>query len=102
MNLKLGSKDVHLTKIKNFSITTGCKNCEALKAIEGLSKKEADEALAIKEYKTQSLGDRLCRGLKASVWTLKDEKEQFWSICEFIDKSAVLTDDLAGQYHKLK
>jgi hypothetical protein len=102
MHLKLGSKDVELTKIKDFWITTGCKNCDAIKTMESLSKKEADEALAIKEYQTQSLGDRLCRGLKASVWTLKDEKEQVWSICEFKDKSAVLTDDLAGQFHKLK
>lgn len=93
--------------LKTHAIATAGESSSNLTTLEGstivdLDQLEILKKLAIKEYQTQSLGDRLCRGLKASVWTLKDEKEQAWSICEFKDKSAVLPDDLAGQFHKLK
>jgi len=47
-------------------------------------------------------GTRLCSAMGALVWVLEDEKHTEWSICEFKDGSALLTDDLGKVIQKFQ
>lgn len=102
LTLKGVGKIVKLEKNKDgIMISTKCKNCDAEKAIAGLNADKVNELLKKEPDARVSPGSRLCGGLGALVWVLEDGKKMEWSICEFKDKSAVLTDDLGGLVNKL-
>jgi hypothetical protein len=102
MTLKEGDRIAVLEKEKEYWISKNCKNCEARKVLNTLTKLQAKKALAKVDDMRIAPGIRLCDGLGGMTWVLQNEKKENWSICEFKDKSYVLTDDLAGLMNKLK
>ena len=96
MKLKEGSRTANLKQIKNYWISSDCKKCEAQKIMETIKPLEIKKALAKVPDGRISPGTRVCNGLGGMAWALKDELGRTFSICEFKDKSYVLTDDLAG------
>ncbi len=69
-------------------------NSHADKTLQLLTKVKLQELLKKKSDLRLSPGVRLCDALKGKVWVLEDEKKLEWSICQFDDGSALLTDDL--------
>lgn len=77
-----------------YQLSKDCSNCEAFKTISTLTKDKIDTLLKTEKDQRVAPGTRLCSALDAEVWVLQDENKQEWSICQFKDKSAILTDDL--------
>ena len=96
MKLKEGSRSANLKQMKNYWISSDCKQCEAQKIMETIKPLEIKKALEKVTDGRISPGTRVCNGLGGMAWALKDELGRTFSICEFKDKSYVLTDDLAG------
>ena len=96
MKLKEGGRSAVLKQLKNYWISSSCKNCEAQKIMESSTPEEIKKALAVIPDGRIAPGTRVCNGLGGMSWALKDDKGRTQSICEFKDKSYVLTDDLAG------
>jgi hypothetical protein len=69
-------------------------NSYADKTLQSLTKVKLQELLNKKADQRLSPGVRLCDALQGKVWVLEDEKKLEWSICQFDDGSALLTDDL--------
>ena len=100
MKLKEGERSAVLKPIKSYWISSDCKKCEAQKVMETSGQKQIQEALSKVTDGRIAPGTRVCNGLGGMAWALKDEEHQTHTICEFKDKSYVLTDDLAGLIHK--
>ena len=96
MRLKEGKRSAVLKQIKNYWLSSDCKKCEAQKIMETIKPLEIKKALAKVRDGRIAPGTRVCNGLGGMSWALKDEQGRTFSICEFKDKSYVLTDDLAG------
>ena len=96
MTLKEGNRVATLKQVKNYWLSADCKKCEAQKIIEGLNAKNAKVAMDKISDERIAPGTRICNGLDGMVWALKDKEGQTHTICEFKDKSYVLTNDLAG------
>lgn len=97
MTLKEGERVVKLKQVKNYWLSADCKKCEAQKIIESLN---AETAKAARDKISDSRiapGVRICDGLEGMTWALKDSEGKTHTICEFKDKSSVLTNDLAGR-----
>lgn len=97
MTLKEGERVVKLKHVKDYWLSADCKKCEAQKIIESLN---AETAKAARDKVTDSKiapGVRICDGLEGMTWALKDSEGKTHTICEFKDKSSVLTNDLAGR-----
>ena len=77
-----------------LSISESKPNSHADKTLQSLTKVKLQELLKKKSDLRLSPGVRLCDALKGKVWVLEDEKKFEWSICQFDDESALLTDDL--------
>jgi hypothetical protein len=75
---------------------------EAEKRLKSLTKEKIRELLQKKNDHRVAPSVRLCGGLDANVWVLEDENKTEWSVCEFSDGSAVLTDDLGKIIQKLQ
>ena len=82
-----------LTK-SGLSISESKPHSQADKTLQLLTKVKIQELLKKKSDLRLSPGVRLCDALKGKVWVLEDEKKLEWSICQFDDGSALLTDDL--------
>jgi hypothetical protein len=96
MKLKEGSRTATLKPMKNYWISSDCKKCEAQKIMDTMKPLDIKKALAKVPDGRISPGTRVCNGLGGMSWALKDDQGRTFSICEFKDKSYVLTDDLAG------
>jgi hypothetical protein len=96
LTLKEGNRVAKLKQVKNYWLSSNCKKCEAQKIFDGLNAKRAKEAMNKTADTRIAPGTRICNGLNGMVWALKDENGQTQTICEFKDKSYVLTNDLAG------
>ena len=96
IKLKEGERSATLKQMKNFWISADCKKCEAQSIMESSSPEKIKKALAQVPDGRIAPGTRVCNGLGGMSWALKDDKGRTQSICEFKDKSYVLTDDLAG------
>ena len=96
MTLREGDRVATLKKVKNYWLSVDCKNCKAQKIIESLTTEKALAAVKKEPDARIAPGTRLCNGLDGLVWALKDDKGQTITICEFKDKSYVLTNDLAA------
>lgn len=95
MTLKGAGKVIHFEKNKDgYQISKGCNNCDVLNVISNLNKEKIEALLSKEKDQRVAPGTRLCSALGAMVWVLEDEKKVEWSICQFKDKSAILTDDL--------
>ncbi len=100
MQLKEGDRTAILKQNKDFWISSDCRNCEAQKVMESTTAEAIKAALAKVPDGRIAPGTRLCNGLGGMAWALKDHEGKTHSICEFKDKSYVLTDDLAGLINK--
>lgn len=96
MTLKEGERIATLKKVKTYWVSANCKNCEAQKVMESLTTQKAKAAAEKMADARISPSTRLCNGLDGMVWALKDEKGATHTICEFKDKSYILTNDLAA------
>ena len=96
MRLKEGVRTANLKQIKNYWISSDCNKCEAQKMMESLKPIDIKKALEKVLDGRIAPGTRVCNGLGGMSWALKDDLGRTFSICEFKDKSYVLTDDLAG------
>ena len=96
MRLKEGKRSAVLKQMKNYWLSSDCKKCEAQKMMESLKPLDIKKALEKIPDGRISPGTRVCNGLGGMSWALKDDLGRTYSICEFKDKSYVLTDDLAG------
>lgn len=95
MTLRGAGQVFELEKNKDgYQLSKGCTNCEALKIISNLNREKIEALLKKEKDQRVAPGTRLCSALGAMVWVLEDEKKGEWSICQFKDKSAILTDDL--------
>ena len=100
MRLQEGDHKAVLLKVKDYWISLNCHNCEAQNVMEKSNPEKI--GLALNKIKDGQIapGTRVCNGLGGLVWSLKNSIGQTHSICEFKDKSYVLTDDLAGLVQK--
>jgi hypothetical protein len=101
--LKGGEKKVEFEKAKSgYMISAKCDHCEAEKKLAGLNSANIIELLKKERDQRVAPGTRLCSAMGALVWVLEDEKHAEWSICEFKDGSALLTDDLGKVIQKFQ
>jgi len=98
---KASNHSIHLEKKNGLEITAKCSHCLAKKTLEKLTKKEIKTALEKYSDARVPLSNRLCGGLNGAVWIMRDEKNQETSLCEFSDKSAILSESLAIKYHQI-
>lgn len=95
MTLKGADKIIELEKKKaGFYLSKNCRNCLALNTIKNLNKTSITSLLKTQKDHRLAPGTRLCSALGGMIWVLEDEKKVERSICQFKDKSALLTDDL--------
>ena len=100
MRVKEGDRTATLKQTKDYWISIDCRKCEAQKVMETTGPEAIKAALVKVSDGRISPGTRLCNGLGGMSWSLKDHEDKTHSICEFKDKSYVLTDDLAGLINK--
>jgi hypothetical protein len=101
--LKGGEKKVEFEKAKSgYMISAKCDHCEAEKKLAELNSANIIELLKKERDQRVAPGTRLCSAMGALVWVLEDEKHNEWSICEFKDGSALLTDDLGKVIQKFQ
>jgi hypothetical protein len=77
-------------------------NSEAENGLKSLTAEKIKQLLQKKNDQRVAPSVRLCGGLGAKVWVLEDENKTEWSVCEFSDGSAVLTDDLGKIIQKFQ
>ncbi len=75
---------------------------EAENGLKSLTAEKIQQLLQKKTDHRVAPSVRLCGGLGAKVWVLEDENKNEWSVCEFSDGSAVLTDDLGKIIQKFQ
>jgi hypothetical protein len=96
ITLREGERVASLKKVKNYWISANCHKCEAEKVMESLTAVKAKAAAEKMSDARIAPSTRLCNGLEGMVWALRDEDGATHTICEFKDKSYVLTNDLAA------
>jgi hypothetical protein len=100
LTVKTEMKSYQLIEKSGLHLSKSCKDCDAAKAVHGLTAETAKKFLETQQDKRVSPGVRLCQGMGALTYVGMDTKQQEWSVCEFKDGSAVLSDDLAGIIRK--
>lgn len=102
MKLHSTMRNFELIRAKEgYWLSPDCKKCEAQVVLTLTDREKVKVALDADQRGQVPIGDRLCTGLKGSVWIVLDSKKVQHSVCEFPDRSATLTSDLSDVAHRL-